>query len=239
MTERKKQAILAEGAFAAEHFARHGVDRGSVFALLDRYASLYDNMGEVVLPTASGPVKAACKKGCALCCHTIILLTAPEAFYLADFIERTRSPEAFAALVEAVRSADRVTRGKAGPERWSAGGPCALLDTREGACSVYGGRPLACRGAYSASLQACESAFAERATNPLAKGLPAFIFQNADVFIYALAIGLKSTGRPLFKLELNAALTTIWSQDRAFDRWVGGEGIFSEALAPGDTAPLV
>lgn len=237
--ERKAEAARLEGQVAADHFARNGISRQSISSLLAHYWDIFDQMGEVYLPTPHGKVKAACAKGCSMCCHAIILLTAPEAFILADQIEKTRSKEEFEHITEEVRIADSKTRGRIGAERWGFGPPCPLLDAKSGACSVYGSRPLACRGAFSSSVQACQKAFAERQTNPRSLGSESFIFQNADVLIYAMALGMKAAGRPLYKLELNAALTTIWSTDNALNRWINGDDIFLDARAPGDTAPLV
>ena len=239
VSDKKSAATQAEGAFAAAYFARFGVSRQTIFELIDRYAALYRDMGAVKLPTAAGAVPAACSKGCWYCCHTIIVLTAPEAFYLADHIERTRDAEGLAALKEKVRAADTVTSGQPGDVRWGKGPPCPLLDTKEGACSVYEGRPLACRGAFSSSLPACEKAYAERATNPRSLGAEPFIFQNSDVVIRALALGLKSTGRSLYRLELNAALVSIWSTPNAFEAWLAGADVFQNARAKGFDGPLV
>lgn len=238
ISDKKAAATQAEGAFAAAHFARFGVSKRSIFDLIDRYAALYRNMGAVRLPTPAGAVPAACSKGCWYCCHTIIVLTAPEAFYLADHIEATRDGESLAAVKRSVMAADAVTRGKRGDVRWGEGPPCPLLDLKEGACSVYEGRPLACRGAFSSSLQSCKKAFAERATDPRSLGSEPFIYQNSDIVIRALAIGLKSAGRPLFRLELNAALTAIWSTPNAFDAWLGGADVFRDARATGFDGPL-
>ncbi len=239
IADKKAAATQAEGAFAAAYFARFGVSKQTIFEIIDRYGALYRDMGAVTLPTPAGPAPAACSKGCWYCCHTIIVLTAPEAFYLAEHIEATRDAAGLAAVKRSVTAADAVTRGKRGEERWGRGPPCPLLDIEEGACSVYEGRPLACRGAYSSSLASCKKAFAERAANPRSLGSEPFIYQNSDIVIRALAIGLKSTGRSLYRLEMNAALTAIWSTPNAFDAWLGGADIFRDARAPGFDGPLV
>lgn len=239
LAEMKSAAAKAEGDFAAAYFARFGVSRQTIFRLIDRYGAIYKNMTEVLLPTRSGRVAAACSKGCWFCCHTIIVVTAPEAFYLADFLDRTRAPEELEATKTAVRESDVRTRGKRGDERWGSGPPCPLLNQADGVCSVYEGRPLACRGAFSSSLESCKTAFSERAVNPRSLGQEPFIFQNADVLIRAMAAGFRSTGRELVKLELNAALTTIWSVENAFDLWLDGANVFASALAPGDKGPIL
>lgn len=235
---KKAQAREIEGRAAVEHFARLGVTKASLFSLLEKYYGVYDAMGDIKLPAlGGGRTSPGCVKGCAFCCYPMIVLTPPEAFYVADFIERTRSPEHFTRTVREVRAADAKMRGLKGFERWSKGDPCPLLDPEANACTVYGGRPLACRGLLSSSRPSCEAAFNEREIKPLFNS--PFLFQSSDVFVYALAIGLRSVGRPIHRLEMNAALTTIWTTDRAMERWLAGEDVFIAARAPNSEQPLV
>lgn len=235
---KKSQALGHEGRVAADHLKRGSLNKASLFSLLERYYGAYDSMGEVMLPApGGGKTKPGCAKGCAFCCHTIVILTAPEAFYVAEHIERTRTPEEFARTVGQVRAADALTRGRKGSERWGGGPPCPLLDLESGACSVYHGRPIACRGLLSSSRASCEAAFTDRKSKPIFDS--PFLFQNADVYIYALAIGLKAVGRVIHRLEMNAALATIWSAESPLERWLAGEDIFADARAPNAEQPLV
>lgn len=239
LEDRKAQALAFEAQYAAEHFSRHGVTRQSLYALLERYHQAFDAMGDVRLPTpAGGLAPPACSKGCAYCCRTIIVVTAPEVFYLADHIGRTRAPEPHAALAAHVRATDRETRGKTGDKRWSFGPSCPLLNEAEQACSVYPARPIACRGVLSSSLEGCKSAFATRASDPRFAGARPFIFQNSEVFLRAMAIALAAAGHPLHRLELNAALVAVWSVENPMERWLRGEDIFKDARAPGAAAPI-
>jgi Fe-S-cluster containining protein len=195
-------------------------------------------MGEIRLPTPEGMKAPECAKGCYFCCHTIVVVTAPEAFYLADYIERTRTPEEFTRLVAHVRATDAKTRGLTGAQRWGGGPPCPMLDLGSGACSIYAGRPLPCRGTFSSSRASCIAAYENRAASPHFGREQKFLFSNADVYTQALAAGLGRAGRPLYRLELNAALTEIWTVENALDRWLAGEDIFVSARAPNATAPI-
>ena len=239
MDDRKAAAVVSEARFAADHFARHGVTRDSLFSLLERYHHAFDSMGEVRLPSPKGAmVRPACSKGCAWCCRTIIVVTAPEVFFLCEHIAATRRPEESAALVAHVRATDGVTRGKPGDERWASGPSCPLLRESDQACSVYPGRPIACRGVLSSSLEGCKSAFATRASDPRFAGGRPFLFQNSEVFLRAMAIALAAHGRPLYRLELNAALVAVWSVENALEKWLQGVDIFKDARAPGAAAPI-
>lgn len=228
-------ATEAEARFAAEHFSRNGVNRSSIYSLLERYFAAYDSMGEVRLPAPAGPAPPECAKGCAFCCHTIVVVTAPEAFYVADHIDRSADAQN---KRQAVAAFDRIFRGRDGAVRWGAGTPCPQLDVSSGACTVYGARPLACRGLLSSSKASCQKAFDERAANVRSEGAAAFLFQNSDIFTFALAAGLRAHGHVLYRLEFNAALAAVWGAENAFQRWLSGEDIFRDARAPNADRPL-
>jgi Fe-S-cluster containining protein len=235
---KRAAAFEREAQYAVEHFRLAGLNRDSVFALLDRYYQVYDAMGAISLPSETGPVPTACMKGCAFCCHTIVVVTAPEAFYLAEFIEGAGDQGQFRDARARVEAFDGKSRGVPGEVRWGKGLPCPLLSANNGACSIYRGRPLACRGLFSNSLSSCKSAFERRGADPWTAGMRPFLFQNSDIFTRALAVGLRSVGLRLFRLELNAALTEIWSVERPMQRWLSGEDIFLSARAPNASAPI-
>lgn len=88
-----------------------------------------------VLHQAATP-HAACKKGCSACCHQAIALSADEAAIIGREIGvKPKTPTAYASPES--REATR--------RQWY-GQPCPFL--RDGACSIYASRPLACRTLY-------------------------------------------------------------------------------------------
>jgi Fe-S-cluster containining protein len=100
----------------------------------------------------------ACKAGCAWCCSTQVIVSAPEVVYLAEYLRDTRSKEELDALREQL--AAQWSRVKNIPvlERLLVGVPCALLRQSDNCCSVYDARPLACRGHTSLDAGKCEAA---------------------------------------------------------------------------------
>lgn len=239
LEEKKAAALAFEARFAQDHFARLGVTREALYGLLQRYHQAFDTMGEVRLPAPSGGMgPPACSKGCAFCCRALIVVTAPEVFFLAEHLTRTRDEKSLVDLKRRVSDVDRVTRGEAGDARWRRGPPCPLLGESDNACSAYAGRPLACRGLLSSSVKGCMDAFAVRASDPRFAGARPFLFQNSEVFLRALAISLAAHGRPLYRLELNAALVAVWSTPDPLEKWLSGVDIFANARAPGASAPI-
>lgn len=103
----------------------------AIWALADRF---YAGTGKNV----------ACKRGCSHCCHIAVAMTAPEAEAIGKRIGRT--PRKDVPLRQDV---------KIGVES-GYHNPCTFL--RNGECSIYAHRPLACRIHYSLDVDAllCE-----------------------------------------------------------------------------------
>ena len=101
---------------------------------------------------AANPPKdpVACRTGCAYCCHSAVMVSAPEAFRLAAEVAR--------AAVGTTSGMDFIARASStanltATDRFGRKLPCPLL--YDGACSVYGARPLACRRVTSFQVDPC------------------------------------------------------------------------------------
>jgi Fe-S-cluster containining protein len=81
---------------------------------------------------------AACRRGCAHCCHIPVTITTAEARLLAEISGR---PLVSPVNAMPLKTVDRATPLPAAPA--SHLGPCPFL--QEGACTVYEHRPVACR----------------------------------------------------------------------------------------------
>lgn len=93
----------------------------------------------------------ACRAGCAWCCHLRVEVRFADAAHLA---RRARADPRLEARVRAtvarVEHLDPVARLRAAI-------PCAFLELKTGACSVYEDRPLACRAYRSRDAGWCQS----------------------------------------------------------------------------------
>jgi Putative zinc- or iron-chelating domain len=108
----------------------------SIGAKIEAMWEAVDEIGAIAAP------HAACRKGCTHCCHTSVLIPAQEAALIGKRI--------------GVKPA-KVT-GITGRHDIKAGydNPCPFL--KDGACSIYASRPLACRQQYNMDADAllCE-----------------------------------------------------------------------------------
>jgi Putative zinc- or iron-chelating domain len=186
---------------------------GEIQAAFDAAAKLHAPLG-----------KLACKKGCGYCCYGIVMISAPEAFLLATWVQ-SRGAEA----IERFRSAAAEPAGKTPQQRHGAKLPCPLL--HDGACSAYATRPVACRTVTSFDLAPCLDEFEGRGGDIL---VPTHYTAHGGNAQIALAAALTLKGRPVAYYELSAAVLRVLDTPDAVGRWNAGEDIFAGVLLDGD-----
>ena len=215
-----------------DYFTRMGVTKKSVLESVDlTYArsnvyfnDLYGWMAE------TGAFKVACGKGCAYCCHTMVSVLPPEAFYLANHIETAFEPEASKTMKQRVIDHDAQHRGLSGAARHEGHIACSLLDPETWLCGVHSARPLTCRSMHSSDVSACKLAFDERDAYIPAPSHQLF-FDNTQAYYDAFGTALQEHDLEMEPLELNAALATIWTGKNVMIRWMRGEKPFEAAYA--------
>lgn len=151
-------------------YSLHAID-GKIEKLLDSLA-----------PTKGDPT---CKNGCCNCCCGEVTVSTAEARQLLDYIE-TQSPENANDLkyrtdqhIEKLKKSF-ISTAKTTPARYTAEqkikvlGPCPFLTHQR--CSIYGGRPYACRAMHSWN----DSKFCGRAIDNA--GTPLELYEIRNIF---------------------------------------------------------
>lgn len=123
----------------------------------DLFAALGWGMGEIDRALDETPHKIrssiACRAGCGHCCHVSIDVQAHEVFYAAEYIQTHFSPAELAGVIERTAARRALVAGMDSDSRDRLMHPCALL--RDGSCSIYEGRPEACRVHHSSDASVC------------------------------------------------------------------------------------
>jgi Fe-S-cluster containining protein len=215
-----------------DYFNRSGVTEKSVLESVELtharsnvyFNDLYDWMA------GPGNFNIACGAGCGYCCHTMVSLLPPEAFYLAQHIETAFAPDVSKALQQRIVDHDRKNRGLSAVGRYEGHIPCPMLDPDTWFCRVHDARPLTCRSLHSSNKPACVKAYEERDAYIPTESHQLF-FENARAYHEAFSASLSDHGIDMQPLELNAALATIWTEGDAMARWLAGEKVFQAAYA--------
>ena len=159
----------------------------------------------------------ACRKGCSHCCSQMVVITAPEAFYVAAQI---RAKPGMAAAVEEVA---RTTASLTLEQRLGRNIFCPMLT--DAICSIYAARPLGCRGFVSTDLEACLAAFVRGEA-------PSIPMPNDSISVlYAcrmlLLAGLRLAGLKDGVYEMNSAVAVALRATDAEAKWLAGEDLFA------------
>lgn len=167
---------------------------------------------------------AACRAGCAHCCRFQVAVSPPEVLAIAQTV-RARDGAAVAdALATRCAALAKEERGLDAGSRVRLKRPCVFLHDER--CTIYDGRPLACRGANATDATQCEAAL-----NGADVQLSLYVHQ-ANV-MKAAARGLNHAERPEDgHLELTAALAIALATPDAAARWMAGEPVFAAARLP-------
>lgn len=159
-------------------------------------------MQELERTFAETPAKVkatvACRAGCAHCCSVPVDVQAHEVFYAAQHILLNFSPAALAEVIARTGAHRTRAAGLSSNDRDQLRQPCVLL--REGSCSIYEGRPEACRAHHTSNAAVC----AAHSSDP---GV-----DLAKVYIPALRSRMFAV-----MLGMDEALEAAGFDDRAYD----------------------
>jgi len=169
-------------------------------------------------------VGVACRRGCAFCCHLRVEIRPHEAFVLAAHIRSKFDAGEVARIVARLDENLARIAPLTADEHIRAGIPCALL--ADGVCTVYEGRPAACRKYYSVSVDTCRRAFDDTSaplTGPLEDDR---VRLAGNAVALGFAQGRADAGFDTELYELHFALSHALAGEQAERRWRGGKRPF-------------
>ena len=162
--EKQRQQLYAHTVEQMEQ-RLHGVTEA-----VPAFAALRWGMDAIDRAYETTPAKiraqVACRAGCGHCCQVSVDVQAHEVFFAAEFIQVNFSPEALAEVITktaarrvalAAATATKTGTDKGGRDRFMQA--CALL--RDGSCSIYAGRPEACRVHHASDASVCAAHIAD------------------------------------------------------------------------------
>lgn len=157
----------------------------------------------------------ACAPGCSFCCYLWTDALPLEILRIADYLQRTASPEDLAELCRRLGERLAAPLGQR---------PCGLL-TADGRCAVYALRPMTCRGFHSFSKPSCQVVFeGQAAGHPT--GLDEWLHMLVAEMQAGFEHGLGKHGFESGWVELNEALLHALERPVSLRAWLHQEPIF-------------
>jgi uncharacterized protein len=157
----------------------------------------------------------ACAAGCSFCCFLWVDAMPLEVVRIADYLQRTTSPDDLAEVRRRLRERLSAPLGDR---------PCGLL-TAEGHCAVYAIRPMTCQGFHSFSKSACQASFEGYTSGPTA-ALDEPLHMLVAAMQEGIERGLAEHGFESGWVELNEALLHALDLPTALISWLSKEPIF-------------
>jgi Fe-S-cluster containining protein len=204
------------------------IDGGRTETVVD--AMIEDLLARAQVGIDQSPGKAGwhCRSGCAFCCYSRVEIHPLEALAVARYLQRTKSPDQLAAIVQRLRERVRVMRPMTVDQWKHTTIACALLNEDQ-TCGVYAVRPLACRCYHSLSVEKCEEAF-HYPTAPNTTPIDYF----AKVWVVAVGNGMmdaqREKGVDSQGYELNSAVLCALTTPDAATKWINGQNVFENCL---------
>jgi Fe-S-cluster containining protein len=150
--------------------------------------------------TTPAKVKAtvACRAGCGHCCSVPVDVQAHEVFFAAEYIQLNFSPDDLAGVIERTAAHRARVAALNNQERDNLRQPCALL--RDGQCTIYQGRPEACRVHHTSDAEVCAAHIVDPAVD-----LEAVYIPTLRARMFAVMLGM------------DEAIEAAGFDDRAYD----------------------
>ena len=169
-------------------------------------------------------VKLACGKGCSYCCHYRVMVTATEAFVIADTVQSRFDSDRRGNVIEKLKANRASTAGMTAKEHEATNIACAFLGD-DGACTIYDVRPIACRKHHSADVTPCKITFDDPAAS---MGSPQSLprRQIADGAISGSLLAARDAGVDTSFYEMTAAVLEALENKSAAKRWRAGKIAF-------------
>jgi Fe-S-cluster containining protein len=174
-----------------------------------------------------GDDQVVCRKGCNFCCHLLVEVSAPEALTIAEYVRDQFTEAEQADLMKAIDAHIEATGSMDHKKRFNSRVQCPLL--RDGLCSVYTVRPLACRTWHSFSVEKCQEDF-EHPTDHTTAPVNVLALALSGNIRNGLAIALRAARLEYRSLELVRALKIALENPSLMTEWRENPKAFEGAV---------
>jgi len=146
--------FYSDGYQLVQTAIRTGFSNDTLFSAIESLYAAIDSLNDSVIALASRQnSEVACFKGCHWCCHQAVFANSYELHFLSEKIKTNFTKEELSGIIERTEAKYNMTSKLNDEEVLKFKSPCPLL--RDGACSIYEARPMACRIYLSTKLQTC------------------------------------------------------------------------------------
>lgn len=146
--------FYADGYRLAQSAIQEGISNESLFKAITVLYEAIDELNNSLIQLASRQkLSVDCRKGCHWCCHQAVFANSYEIHFLSEQIKKQFSADAIATIINLAEEKNFKIKKLSEEEMLKFKMPCPLL--RDGSCSIYEARPMACRIYLSTDKETC------------------------------------------------------------------------------------
>lgn len=183
-------------------------------------------MEDFTLAVFDLPKEAACKPGCAFCCHLSVGVSIPELLVIHEELLAQTTPEGLDYFRNTVFHTARICQNLDETSWYDVQPPCPFLDDQNG-CLIYPIRPFSCRAHHSTDAGVCRQGYEEKKKVMV----PCFPLYRATTDMYSSVFirVMKDRGFPSFQVGLVKGLARLFEEPGLGASWLNREDVFSGA----------
>jgi len=168
----------------------------------------------------------ACHAGCDHCCSVPVDVQAHEVFFAANHIQVNFSPVALAETLKQLKAHRRRVAALPAGARETSRQPCVLLAA--GSCSIYAGRPEACRSHHTSDASVCAAHQADPTVDLTKVYIPAL---RARMFAVMLGMdeAIEAAGYDDRSYDFGSALHEALTNSLCLVRWMRRQPAFDDS----------
>jgi len=146
--------FYSDGYKLAQSAIQNGLTNDSLFKAIKSLFEAIDGLNDSILALAQRQnIQVACHNGCHWCCHQAVYANSYELHFLSEEVKKNFTKDALSTLLSQTENKCAQTSVLTEKEILKYKSPCPLL--KNGSCSVYSARPMACRIYLSTKLESC------------------------------------------------------------------------------------
>jgi len=146
--------FYSDGYKLAQSAILNGLTNDSLFAAIESLYEAIDGLIDSILALAQRQnIRVACHNGCHWCCHQAVYANSYELHFLSEQLKKNFNQEELSSLLSHTENKCAKTSVLSEKEILKFKSPCPLL--KNGSCSIYSARPMACRIYLSTKLESC------------------------------------------------------------------------------------
>jgi len=146
--------FYSDGYKLAQSAIQKGLTNDSLFSALESLYEAIDGLNVSILALAQRQnIRVACHNGCHWCCHQAVYANSYELHFLSEQVKKNFTNESLSSLISLTENKCAQTSVLSENEILKFKSPCPLL--KNGSCSIYSARPMACRIYLSTKLESC------------------------------------------------------------------------------------